>query len=220
MLVGIVLWEAGIFSFGGIITSYSGFSKLKPQLAQTDIQGSGKMQLVMLNSVGNPITINLATVRVNDGSPKSATPPSGSIRSGELFLLNFPNAGAGLKDGDPATVVVTITYGITMGGIVVSGKQETGTIKLRVSGEATCNPACEVDWEEFGPRICVAGTCKQIGLCAEGRYLCGDIEFGGICCELTETCVTDGGGKWFMLRYSNSNSLQGDGFRWRVRGML
>jgi hypothetical protein len=178
--VGIVLYELGIFSFARAITTYTGFARLKPQLAQTELQGGGSLQLVLVNALGSSITVDSATVRVNGGIPRSATPPSDSIRSGDPFLLVFSGAEAGIMDGDSATVEVTVVYNTLHGGVSLS-RQETGTLRMTAMGTLSCTPACGEG------QTCVLGTCQEKGTCGEGQYECPP-EFPETCCEATQTC--------------------------------
>jgi hypothetical protein len=214
MIVGIALWQLGIFNFGGTTTSYSGFSKLKPLLAQTELSSGGQMQAVFVNGIGNPITVTGATIEVN-GVEKTANTTSQNVRSGDAFLIIFTDAGEDLNPNTPVNAKITITYDINLGGVPLT-KTETGTITLPTTGtggggsggETTTTtleePTCEVEYFEVEGLKWQQGSSGNMNW-SNAIIYCDELE-GGAC-------------GWYLPSKSQYETLFGtpgwDGYSWQ-----
>ena len=65
MIVGIAMWRLGVFSMSPSTLTFTGFAKMKPQLAGTGLSHDGTMTLVMTNGVGAPIYIKKPGVNMS-----------------------------------------------------------------------------------------------------------------------------------------------------------
>jgi len=64
MVVGLVLWQMGIFGMDQSMVTFTGFTKIKPQIAGTGLTTDGIFTAVFTNTVGTKISIK--GVRVTD----------------------------------------------------------------------------------------------------------------------------------------------------------
>ena len=64
MIVGIAMWQLGIFNMGGTTVTSTGFAKIKPQLAGTGLTADGQFIGVFTNGVGT--RIDITAVRIYD----------------------------------------------------------------------------------------------------------------------------------------------------------
>jgi hypothetical protein len=67
MVVGIAMWQLGIFNMGGTSLTSTGFAKIKPQLAGTGYSADGVFTGTFTNGVGTRITINQVVIRDTNG---------------------------------------------------------------------------------------------------------------------------------------------------------
>jgi len=63
MVVGIAMWQLGIFNMGSSATTMTGFPKLKPQLAGTGLTADGVFNGVFTNGIGTKIKIYQVVVK-------------------------------------------------------------------------------------------------------------------------------------------------------------
>lgn len=134
MIVGIVMWQLGIFSMGTTTVTSSGFSKIKPQLAGTKLTSVGDFEGIFTNGAGSSVT--LVSVLVNNtmhGAPAgltNATTPT--VSAGDNFVViadGVPfRTGVSVNPGDVYTLDVVLTYDITIGGITTR-HSDRGTIR-------------------------------------------------------------------------------------------
>ena len=64
MVVGVAMWQLGIFNRGTTLLTATGFAKIKPQLAGTGIARDGTFKATFTNAAGGRIT--LVNVRLYD----------------------------------------------------------------------------------------------------------------------------------------------------------
>lgn len=123
MLVGVIMWQLGIFNDGMMTVTSTGFSKIKPQLAGTSVTKEGQFNGIFTNGVGTSIKIK--SVEVADTSKPSY---SCSLTPG-MFTPNELSAGDNMRitspegcvsPGNPDDVYqvkVSIEYEVNIGGV-------------------------------------------------------------------------------------------------------
>jgi len=84
LVVGVILWEVGIFDTSPKGASFTGFAKLKPQLAGTGITQSGYFRGVFTNGMGGKVVVT--AVRVRD------------MATGNIICCSHEEAGTGCND--------------------------------------------------------------------------------------------------------------------------
>lgn len=139
MVVGIAMWQLGIFNMGGTTVTSTGFPKIKPQLAATGLETGGLFKGTFTNGVGTKIYINEITV----DWPNAGTPCTGSVDeacgglpncipageyttgingydvgAGENFLAQIQNCLTG-DSGEVYSVDVAIAYTVQIGSQTV-----------------------------------------------------------------------------------------------------
>ena len=108
MMVGIALWQLGIFNLGGRSgTTYVGFSRLKPHPPLTRVTIDGDITTVLTNGAGGSITI----IDVNGSCTFSSS--SETVDIGENFLINGTGCDVSGLQGDLYDVDMIITYNVT-----------------------------------------------------------------------------------------------------------
>jgi len=68
MLVGIVMWQLGLFDMGGTQVTPTGFTRLKPQLSGTGFTHNGRLTMLLSNEAGSMARIKGVRVRDMDSS--------------------------------------------------------------------------------------------------------------------------------------------------------
>ncbi len=132
MVVGIVMWQLGIFNLGGsVATTSSGFGAIKPQLASTAMGTDASFQSIFTNGAGTSIIVG--DILLNDSSvPGGCTtllPVSGdTIGAGDNFLITGDTCLTTGSIGSPTVFVIQIPYDISIGGQTVT-KSSSGTIR-------------------------------------------------------------------------------------------
>jgi hypothetical protein len=130
MVVGIVMWQLGIFNLGGITsTTSTGFPRIKPQLALMSVNTSDHIKMSFTNGAGGPIYLNSVTCEGVGLSGISVGPYS----PGENFHLETDATGACAdaisgSAGDPYDLTITISYNVTLAGRTVEHLDE-GTLR-------------------------------------------------------------------------------------------
>ncbi|MFH1056149.1 MAG: hypothetical protein V1744_08660 [Candidatus Altiarchaeota archaeon] len=151
MVVGIAMWQLGIFNMGGGTVTFTGFSKIKPQLAGSGVSSTGMFTGVFTNGIGTKIIINDVTVTVDGAAPCKASvggvpvgggPGAGDYSSGQVDVPSGDNIGIGIDltvctpTGLPAgakkaavyNAKVSIDYTATIGDQTVS-HTDSGTLR-------------------------------------------------------------------------------------------
>jgi len=135
MIVGIVMWQLGIFNLGGTTLTSTGFAKIKPQLSGTGMTSTGQPRAVFTNGVGTGIT--LATGKIKDltyGSSCTLVPTMfvpQTISAGENFKISSGAPTTCLKAGKPGDVYnaqVTLAYDVSI-GTISTRHSESGTLR-------------------------------------------------------------------------------------------
>ena len=133
MIVGIVMWQLGIFNMGGTTLTSTGFAKIKPQLAATGIRADGSFNGVFTNGVGTSITI--WSVNVTDtASPNTycvvdQTGIEPNVTSaGQNFKVTGTDCVTAGKPGDLYTAAVSIDYTVSIGNIATN-HTESGSLR-------------------------------------------------------------------------------------------
>jgi len=143
MIVGVVLWQLGVFTVGSNSVVTTGWAKLQPLSASIAYKAGGSYETTLTNTVGTSIKVtalNLTeklvaapcnTVVCNGVTFVNAggTPVVGantSVKAGDGFEItaNCPSK----NEGDPFDLQVTVDYTAVMGGINTNHR-ETGHIK-------------------------------------------------------------------------------------------
>jgi len=123
MVVGIVMWQLGIFNIGGVTsTTSTGFPRLRPQLALMSMNTTGYFKGTFTNGAGGPIIITAVT------GDCAITPAANTYSAGENFQLSGDCAGVSGSAGDPYDVTLDISYNVTLAGIT-STHTDHGTIR-------------------------------------------------------------------------------------------
>jgi hypothetical protein len=135
MIVGIVMWQLGIFNMGGTTVTATGFAKIKPQLAATGFDHTGEPKIVFTNGVGT--TIKMLSGKIIDDGQQASSCTLGSnmfkpqtIGAGANARLSTPGTNC-IRSGTPGDVYnarVTLTYEVAIGGIS-STHSESGSIR-------------------------------------------------------------------------------------------
>jgi len=107
MIVGIVLWQLGIFKLGTSGTGYSGFGAVKP--IDHSYDGSN-LNVVFMNAVGSTISLNVSS------GGTSATGQPFTVAAGDKQIvpisLSLCSGGADTYD-----VKLNVTYANTLTGL-------------------------------------------------------------------------------------------------------
>jgi len=131
MIVGIVMWQLGIFNIGSTALTSSGFGKLKPQLAGTGMTAGGVFTGVFTNGVGTTVTITslLVNETMSGGSicSTSSIPSPAAISAGDNFKVTASGCPTG-NSGDVYALKVSLGYSVTVGGITTA-HTDSGTIR-------------------------------------------------------------------------------------------
>ena len=133
MIVGIVMWQLGIFNMGSTTTTASGFSKIKPQLAAIALGADGVFQGVFTNGAGTRIGITTTGIHLVEASGSSADATlvdgwvNGFVAAGDNFQITAAALGQG-QAGDVYDMEVVLDYTVTIGGITTT-HTETGRLR-------------------------------------------------------------------------------------------
>ncbi|MFC2162400.1 hypothetical protein ACFLRF_01850 [Candidatus Altiarchaeota archaeon] len=134
MIVGIVMWQLGIFSMGTTTVTATGFSKIKPQLAGTGLTAGGGFTGVFTNGVGTSINVDTAASTVTDiltnatcSGGVTLAQGTNPITAGSNFVLTSSGCSTGTA-GDVYSIRVRVNYSVTI-GTVSTDHMETGTVR-------------------------------------------------------------------------------------------
>jgi hypothetical protein len=128
MIVGIVMWQLGIFNMGSTSVTATGFSRLKPQLASVNYDGSGgQLTAIFTNGAGTRITVS--EILVEQGTAASGTQTGlGSFGAGENFNIDVTGLRTDIGTSEVFDVDVSITYTVDIGG-TTSTVTDSGTLR-------------------------------------------------------------------------------------------
>lgn len=111
MLIGVALWQIGIFNLGGMTgTTYNGFSRIKPQLSLVKVTTDGDFSGAFTNGAGSFIEV----VAVS-GSCNFNLPSGPRINAGENFVINGSGCTVSAMKGDRYDITMDIDYNISVG---------------------------------------------------------------------------------------------------------
>jgi len=118
MLVGIAMWQLGIFNLGSSTsTTYTGFPRLKPQLTLVAVRTEGNMTSVFTNGGGGPIVIT------NVYGDCIFSTPDTSVSAGQNFRVIGTGCDVSGIIGDPFNLEIYIEYNITSAGDVATHRE-------------------------------------------------------------------------------------------------
>ncbi|MFH1126363.1 MAG: hypothetical protein V1703_04495 [Candidatus Altiarchaeota archaeon] len=128
MIVGIVMWQLGIFNIGTTSVTSSGFPKIKPQLTSCKMTTGGDFSCLFTNGAGSGIAVNETAIEVGGVTCTSTAPDPGTRFNVED---NFEVASTGCSvanAGEPYSASVYIYYTVYLAGTTVT-HNDTGKIK-------------------------------------------------------------------------------------------
>ena len=125
MIVGVVLWQLGIFGGGpGAVNTASGFGKIKPMEPSIKYTGAA-LTFSMMNGVGQGIVSTTIASFSGDCSAVSGSQP-GTMGAGEVKSVALT---CGAKSaGQSFSTTFAVTYVVTVAGSDIT-HTETGTIR-------------------------------------------------------------------------------------------
>ncbi|MFH1054845.1 MAG: hypothetical protein V1744_01990 [Candidatus Altiarchaeota archaeon] len=133
MIVGIVMWQLGIFNMGGTTVTATGFAKIKPQLAGTGLGHSGDFVGVFTNGVGTMIILSdtsAALTMYQDGGTgtcQAYTITPKTVSAGQNFQVTASGCYSG-SAGDVYNLQVSLPYTVSIGS-VSTDHTESGAIR-------------------------------------------------------------------------------------------
>ena len=136
MIVGIAIWQLGVFNMGAVSITSTGFTKVKPQLAATGVAANGDVKLMLTNGLGTTIDLStLKIVDVNHPTDNSCTVarPTNLVAGGNGAILidhtsRTPQCVKAGKPGDVFNIRVSISYKVSVGGVETQ-HSDSGTIR-------------------------------------------------------------------------------------------
>jgi len=136
MIVGVVLWQLGVFNVGQGNLVTTGFVKMQP-LTPSVAYRNQNFTASFTNALGTTIKLNNVTLNesINRNICTTVTPnPSfgNSVKAGGTFTVVSATCPA-KADGESYDLVVIIQYTATMGGISTN---HTDTGHIKGQGEA------------------------------------------------------------------------------------
>ena len=125
MMVGIALWQLGMFDVGGVTgTTSTGFPRLKAQLTLMKVSSDGHFTGTFTNAAGGSITVGDAW-----GTCDYRILDTQLIPSNGNFRINGSNCNiTGRQIGDPYELDLYISYNFTLGESEVE-HTEYGTLR-------------------------------------------------------------------------------------------
>jgi hypothetical protein len=128
MIVGIVMWQLGIFNMGGTAPTSSGFPKIKPQLTSCKMTTAGAFSCLFTNGAGTAITINGTTVAYGSTVCTATAPVQGdTVGLNDNFQVSANGCPTGVQ-GDQYSVEVSVWYTQSVAGTFVA-RNESGIVK-------------------------------------------------------------------------------------------
>ncbi|HHQ45158.1 MAG TPA: hypothetical protein ENN13_03370 [Candidatus Altiarchaeales archaeon] len=124
MIVGIVMWQLGIFNPGAATaTNMQGFGAVKPQLTACGLQADGQIvSCAFLNAAGTPITITHIKMSV-DGGPTISKDIGQALSPNQHYIFDYSSIpGVSGRVGDSFQLNAEVTYTIQLGADTVQRK--------------------------------------------------------------------------------------------------
>lgn len=131
MIVGIVMWQLGIFNMGSTSVTSTGFAKIKPQLAATGMNSGRVFTGVFTNGVGTNIVVSLGSTTLDPdaGDTCTARGATTAVSSGKNFQVIAGTCGSStMESGDVYTLTVSMPYTVGIGTITTT-HTEAGTVR-------------------------------------------------------------------------------------------
>jgi hypothetical protein len=134
MIVGVVLWQLGVFNVGQgnlVVTGFVKMQPLTPSVAYRNATFTGSFT----NALGTTIKIDNITVNEtisNQQCTPSPTLQGNTVKAGGTFTVASTTCPS-KTDGESYDLVVAIRYNATMGGITTT---HTDTGHIKGQGEA------------------------------------------------------------------------------------
>ena len=132
MIVGVVLWQLGVFNVGQGNLVTTGFVKMQP-LTPSVAYRNNNFTVSFMNALGT--TIKLKNITLNESISRiqctgvTPTPAPGiSIKAGGTFTVVSATGCPPKADGESYDLVVVVQYTAVMGG-VATNHTDTGHIK-------------------------------------------------------------------------------------------
>ena len=124
MIVGVVLWQLGIFGGGpGAVNTASGFGKIKPMEPSIKYTGTA-LTFSVMNGVGQGV--NGTTIGGMSGDCTTVPAAIGTMGAGAVEQVTLT---CGPKtSGQSFSTTFTVVYGVTVAGSDIT-HTETGTIR-------------------------------------------------------------------------------------------
>ncbi len=131
LIIGIVMWQLGIFEGGVEAVTYRGFARIKPIANVIELKSDGTFQGTFENLNGVKVSINAvnATNRFDsvDCTAAAATPLE--VPHGEFFKIDASGCTSQThQPGEDYELDVTIEYDMTVVGIAATHR-DGGTIR-------------------------------------------------------------------------------------------
>ncbi|MFC2154463.1 hypothetical protein ACFLRC_03150 [Candidatus Altiarchaeota archaeon] len=121
MIVGVVMWQMGIFNMGSTTITAQGFSRVKPQLAATGLRENGDFTIIFMNGAGTDLVWYGGTLALQAGANNfscAIAPTQGStIQVGANFQVTGSCGDIGVGPGEVFSGDITMRYGIRIGNI-------------------------------------------------------------------------------------------------------
>ena len=118
LIMGVTLWQLGIFNLGEPALTVTGFAKLKPQLAACGVTEYGEFDCIFTNGAGTKIIVDQykSTITVDDVlcNTIEVEPETGEIPVGSNFMITAENCATG-EAGSPYRAEIKIAYNVTIG---------------------------------------------------------------------------------------------------------
>lgn len=138
MIVGVVLWQLGVFNVGQGNLVTTGFVKMQP-LTPSIAYRDDTFTASFTNALGTTIKLNNVTINETisgiacEVNAADVTPAlTQSVKAGGTFTV-IPSTCPAKTDGEAYDLVVTIQYAATMGGITTN---HTDAGHIKGQGEA------------------------------------------------------------------------------------
>lgn len=134
MIVGIVMWQLGIFNPSGTqAITMQGFGAVKPQLSGTGLRSDGTFTGTFLNAGGAPIYIKQIGVTMLEPGTGTVTKPfttavGSETPANEHIALTLGGVNTQGTPGDGYGARVEIQYTVEIGDTTVT-KKSSGTIR-------------------------------------------------------------------------------------------
>ncbi|MFH1126364.1 MAG: hypothetical protein V1703_04500 [Candidatus Altiarchaeota archaeon] len=128
MVVGVVMWQLGIFNIGTTSVTSSGFPKIKPQLPSCKMTTGGDFSCLFTNGAGSAVAVNETLVSVGGADCYPDSPEAGTrVDLGENFQVMATGCQEGVS-GEPYSASVYIYYTVYLAGTTVT-HNDTGKVK-------------------------------------------------------------------------------------------